>query len=1121
MKLKLLQAIIMLSKCTAYGFVVQVLFFNLLLANTGSAQKTLSVREVQVVLNAGESKVRDVFNEIERNSDFRFAIDKNDLKSELNQKVGIEGGKNTVSDILIKISKESGIKFRQVNNNITVSRLGEEKSLEQIDVVFLADQEISGKVTDENGQGLPGASIVVKGTLNGTTSDLEGNYKLGVPENATVVISFVGYLTQEIEVGSQSVIDLQMQVDAGQLEEVVVVGYGTQTRKEVSGAVAQVEGKVLTSAPISTLTNALSGRLPGLTIDQRSSEPGRESTSILVRGLGTIGNNSALIVIDGVANVDGLSRLDPNDIESVTVLKDASAAIYGAQAANGVILVTTKRGAVGAPKFNYSFNAGFNSPTSLLKVSNGLQYATFLNRQAFFESDWDENYTPLYSDAEIENIKSGATPTYEWLNASYKDSFSQTSHNFSVSGGSDNVRYFLSARYLQQGTIFVGDNNGQNKQYNIRSNTDFTFGKRLDVGLNIALRQQDVENSAARSPGVLVNAPLISPFLERYVNGDTRYPAQARAFQNPIAMFRAGGYESNERRNQSAKLKFNYEIPKVEGLAIGGFFSVGIDTDNAKNFLKPWTYYIENNTDPNDVPESRISGVTKLDQSHSRTRFLTSNFRTTFKKSLNEKHNLDALLQVEKQEIRSDWFSAGNDNFLSTASDLLGAASEAREDSYVNGAASERARIGYSGRLNYNYEGRYIAQFLFRYDGSERFAKGKRFGFFPGASLAWVISDESFFTNHSLVSNLKLRASWGQLGNDRIGDFNYLSRYVLGSNTVVNGSTVPGIVESGSANPDVTWETTETVNIGLEAAFFDNRLNLEMDVFNMNTTGILTSPQLTLPQYTGITPPQQNIGQHQNRGIEISTSYRQQVGDVNFSVGGNISYAKNKVKFFDEPPFDEPYQSQTGEAWGSPLQYHAIGIFKTQDQLDNLPTRPGDRLGMVIIQDANGDGEITIADRIRADPGNHKFYYGINTQVTFKKFDLSMLWQGATGGLKTVAPLFNPGNNGLAYIANESWSPDNPEGKWPAPNAGRDTDFYRVSANYIRLKTLEVGYTIPQSLAGTIGLGSVRVYLSGYNLLTFSSLLSEIGFTDPEQLNAEGRDYPTLKTVNFGVNVSF
>ena len=997
-------------------------------------------------------------------------------------------------------------------------------------VAYAQNRTVSGTVTgSDDGLPLPQVSVLLKGTTTGVPTNIDGEYRIRVPEGGTLVFSFLGYVTQEVEIGNRTVIDVVLEPDVTSLSEVVVVGYGEQQRKEVSGAVAQVSGEELTQAPISTLTNTLSGRLPGLTINQTSSEPGRESATVLIRGQGTIDTdtndginpNGALVVIDGIANVDGLARLDPNDIESVTILKDASAAIYGAQAANGVVLITTKRGKSGTPQFNYSFNQGFNSPISLAKLANAEEYMTFLNRNKARGDNWDPKALKLYSADAFAKVRSGETPDTEWYHSSFKEYFAQSQHNFSVRGGTEKTRYFFSARYLDQGTVFVGDNEGGNKQFNIRSNTDFTFGEGLDVGLNIALRQQNVRNHIGRQNGVITNALLSSPLLPKYVNGDTRYPAAGRAQQNPIAYLRTPGYESNERRNLSAQINFNYKIPALEGLAVGGFASVGISTDMQKNFNAPLTYYRPNAKDPkNGTPQAVKFLNTQLDHRNDRRQIVTTNFRTTYKKSIGE-HNMDVLLQVEQQEIRFDRVDAGKDKFLASSSDLLNAGSAAREDSYVSGSASERARLGYSGRLNYNFRGKYIFQYIFRYDGSDRFAKGKRFGFFPGASVAWVASDEDFLKNSSVVNFLKVRLSWGQLGNDRISAFNYLSRFSQGRNTVINGTTVPGVQEAGVPNPDVTWETSETKNIGIEASFFDNALSLELDLFETQTKGILVQPLLTLPQITGITPPRQNLGRHRNRGFELALNYNNQINeDLSFSVGGNVSFSRNKVLEFEEPPFDAAYQNQTGRRWGSPLMYHAIGIFKTQEQLDQLPKRSGDRLGWAIIQDTNGDGKITPADRIRVQPGYHEFFFGFNTRIAYKNFDLNMLWQGAAGGVRTLNTFFGPNNNGLAYWVGASWGTDNPNARFPAPGQGTDTDIYRVSADYLRLKTLELGYNLPKGLIEKMGFNSVRVYTNGYNLLTFSKLLSEYGFSDPEQTSAVGRDYPMLKTFNFGVNVS-
>lgn len=982
-------------------------------------------------------------------------------------------------------------------------------------------QKVTGVVNDaETGMSIPGASIIIKGTTQGVATNFDGEFEITADANAILVISYLGSKTKEIAITGKTTIIVSLERDTELLDEVVVVGYGTQKRKEVSGSVAQVDGKQLTQAPISTLTNTLTGRLPGLTINQRSAEPGRESSQILVRGTSTLGSNAALIVIDGVANVDGLDRLDPQDIESITVLKDAAAAIYGAQAANGVILVTTKRGRSGKPQFSYTLNTGFNSPIGLTELSNGLEYATLVNRLAWRGSGWDPGYTPTFDDDAIAGLRNGTTPTYDWRDSAYRKTFYQTSHNISVRGGDERFKYFTSARYFDQGSVFSGDDIGNNKQYNIRTNLDLAVSDNLDIGLDIALRQQNVASAVQRRNAVLVNSQITPPILQRFVNDDPRFPAAGRSNQNPYAMIRQGGSENDETRNLSANLTFNYKIPNLEGLAIGGFVSYGVNTTFSKQFQNPWDYYLPNIDNPNEDPIKRQSGIIRLDQSYDRGNVFTSNFRTTYNTSFDD-HNFDVLLQVEKQTQNSDRFSAGIDSFLSTSSDQLNSGSSDREDSFVSGLGFEAARIGYSGRLNYNYKQKYIAQLLFRYDGSERFAPGQRFGFFPGVTAAWLISEENFLKESKTINSLKLRGSWGQLGNDRIPAFNYLSRFVFGGNVVVNGSTIPGVIESGVSNPNVSWEVAETINIGLEATLFNNHLTIEADVFDTQTKDILASPSVTLPQFTGIRPPLQNIGVVQNRGFEFATSYRDQIGQVNFSVGGNVSFTRNEVKFIDEVPFDETYQNQTGRPLGSGLIYHAIGIFRTQDQLDNLPKREGDLLGSAIIQDTNNDGEITIADRIRLNrTANPEWIYGITSSISYKGFDLNMLWQGAAGGLKEIRSIVAPGNNSLAYFANNTWAPDNVDATLPAPRQAEDTDFYRFQSNYVRLKTLETGYTLPEHLVNTIGLENVRLYVSGFNLITFDAN-SNLGTTDPEQIDGLGWDFPNLRTWNLGVNISF
>ena len=1062
--------------------------------------------------------VAQVFVIIQNQTDYDFIYPKRVFKN--TPKIQLKKGEILVVELLKKSLLNNNMDFDLIDGNIVIV-----KREAKFDTLVKENQgvQLTGTVNDASGQPLPGANIIEKGTQNGTQTDFDGKFSLNVSDGqAILVVSYLGFVTKEIAVSNQTTISITLQEDAAKLEEVVVIGYGTQKKIEVTGAVAQVKGSELTKAPISTLTNALTGRLPGLTVRQTSAEPGLESTEVLVRGSSTFGNNSALIVIDGVAGRDGLTRIDPNDIESISVLKDASAAIYGARAANGVILITTKRGKTGKPQVSYSFNSSFNSPISLPKHANGLEYAQFLNLQSWANSDWDPNYTRFATDTELGDIRSGVTPSYDWLDIAYKNSSFQQSHNVSVRGGSDKVKYFVSARYLDQGSLFEEDEIGGNTQYNVRSNIDLKVSDNLDIALDLAARQQDVETANGRG-SIFSSAPLTPPLVAPFVNNDPSLPSAGRATQNPLAVVRGSGYNETENNVYNGTIKFNYKLPFLDGLAIGGFASVDVNTGLNKSFSTPFSYYVEN-TD-GTVEERKSGGTTpKLNQSYRRGRQITTNFRTTFTRLFGE-HNIDALLQVEKQTGRGDRFNAFNNIFLSPAVDQFGAGSGDRNDTGVGGSASESVRIGYSGRLNYNYKGKYLAQFLFRYDGSEIFEPGQRFGFFPGASLGWVVSEENFLKDVGFIQSLKLRASWGQLGNDRIGRFQYLSTFGFGNNLVVNNATVSGVRERGTANPGVTWETTESRNIGLEASLFSGKVNLEFDLFSIKTRDILASPNETQPNYTGLPNLQRNIGTHENRGFELATSYQDNIGELNFKIGGNVAFSRNKILNIDEPDREFEYQNQEGRPIGSGLWYHATGLFRTQQDLDNNPQLGTQRLGDVIIQDTNEDGIIDGTDQIRLNKtATPELTYGIIGELAWNNFDLSMLWQGASGGLRRLQSNFSEGNNGLSYLLYNAWTPDNVNSKWPRPTpsglSGQNTDFYHTKTDYIRLKTLEIGYNLPTDILGHIGVSSFRIYASGYNVLTFDSL-SDIGLTDPEQTQSFGWDFPNLKTFNLGATIKF
>ena len=588
------------------------------------------------------------------------------------------------------------------------------------------------------------------------------------------------------------------------------------------------------------------------------------------------------------------------------------------------------------------------------------------------------------------------------------------------------------------------------------------------------------------------------------------------------------GYFADERQNQSVRLHFKYKIPSIDGLSISGFGSANLKNEFSKDWRKPWKWYGDGtgNGSPTDPPQENIVGTTSLNERFEREQLITGNLSANYDKTFGG-HTIGILAQVEQQKSKYDWFSGGNDRFATTASDQLSAGSGDRSANYSNGSASENARINYSSRVNYNYNGKYFLQGVFRYDGSEKFAKEKRFGFFPGVSGSWLLSEEDFLKDSEGISLLKLRASWSQLGNDNVPAFNYLSSYAQGGNTVFNGALSPGYRESGVSNPDTTWEVHEVVNLGVETALLNNKLTFEFEVFKDNISGLFATPDEVIPDYLGIPIPQTNIGKAENKGVEISLNYRDQIGkDFTYSLGGTFGYSKNKIVDIDEPERELRYQMREGHQIGAELAYTAIGIFRTQADLDSYPHPPGVvELGTLIFKDINDDGIIDSKDQTR----QYRSFvptttFGITGHFTYKNWDLDMLWQGSAGGKKSFWTFFTGDNNGLAYVANNTWDPNNVDADWPMLgtdyNSFWNNDFFYFDNDYIRLKSLELGYNFPENVVEKIGLTGLRLYTSGYNLFTFSSM-NKYGMTDVEQQSNLTWDYPNLRTVNFGLNVTF
>lgn len=1031
---------------------------------------------------------------------------------------------------------------------------------------FAQSVPVKGKVTDDQGTGLPGVSVVVKSTTTGTVTDSDGNFNVNVPSgNATLVLSYIGYLSQEIPVNNRSTINITMATDVKSLSEVVVVGYGVQKKETVTGSVVSVKGDELVKSPAMNLSNSLAGRLPGVTAVNRSGEPGYDGSTIRIRGSNTLGNNSALIVIDGIPNrAGGLDRLNPNDIESISVLKDAAAAIYGSRAANGVILITTKRGKTGKPELSYSINQGWANPTVLPKVANSAQYLSMLNDLDIYQlpvSEWagaNEAYKTSglftrpngtvrkapFSPEALSKYAAGNDPwnypNTDWFAETLKKNSPQVRHNVQLNGGTDNFRYLASLGYQNQDAYYINSATDY-KQYDMRLNMDADINKYVKLSIGVVGRQE-----ARGFP--TKSAETIFRMLMR---GKPQEPAywpnglpgpDIENGENPVVITTDLSGKNTDKRNYfQSNGSLDIKIPWVEGLKFTGTAAVDNLSRNLKNWNIPWTLYQRGSgfeadgVTPKLVPSRRGPATPELTLRNENQLNILLGGVFSYDKTFGA-HTLNLLAGTNRETIQGDNFQAFRRNYISPALDQLFAGGDLQKDN--TGGAFESARINYFGRVGYNYKEKYLAEFLWRYDGSDMFPEATRYGFFPGIMLGWVVSEEDFWKNSvPVVSFLKIRGSIGQLGNDQVytpntsnlATYQYLSTYGFRS-YIIGNNEEKTLFEARIPNNSITWEVATNSNLGLEGQLFGGKMFFETDVFYNKRTNILWFKNASVPQSTGLTLPAQNIGEVENKGWEFNVGYRDQIGDFKYNFSVNGGYAKNKILFWDEAPGAPEWQRSTGKPMNTYVVYKYDGVFRDQAEIDANPIdytaivkqlRPGD----MKYQDFNGDGKITPDDRVRLDNTNLPLFTGgINMGANWKNFDLTVLIQGAAGAKQYVST-GESGNIGnfLLDVYENRWTIDNPSSVHPRIANRSDqyysgnNDYWLRSSDYIRLKNLELGYSVPTALISKVGLSNVRLYVNGFNMFT----IDKLKVYDPETENALGRSYPQQKILNVGLTAAF
>lgn len=1026
-------------------------------------------------------------------------------------------------------------------------------------------KEIKGTVTDETGSGLPGVTVTEKGTMNGAITDVNGNYTVNTKgENSILVFSFVGYSGMEQVVGTRSIINVTLNPDISSLKEVIVVGYGVQKKETITGAVASIKGADLVKSPVVNLSNSIAGRMAGVVAVNRSGEPGADGSAIRIRGSNTLNNGDALIVVDGIPNrAGGLDRINPNDIESVSVLKDASAAIYGSRAANGVILITTKRGKTGKPQLSYSANQGYSQPTVVPKLANSAQYTSMLNDLDIYglpTTEWAAANTAYkatgtykrpdgttrvapYSPTDIQKFADGSDPwlhpNTDWYKATLKTWSPQTQHNLQISGGTEAVKYLASLGYQNQDGFYKQSSTAY-QQYDIRLNLDAKINKYVDVQIGL-MGREEARNYPTRPASAIFRMQMRGKPQQQAFWPNGLPGPDIENGENPVVITTSlSGYDRQKQDYIQTNGAVNVKIPWIEGLKWSGTAAVDKRTGTRKLWQIPWTLYQQgagfeaDGTTPKLVASQRGPAEPSLDQTYDDQLNILLGSVFSYEKQFGV-HGLTALAGMNRETIDGNNFSAFRRYFISPALDQMFAGGDLARSN--GGGGYETARINYFGRVAYNYKEKYLAEFLWRYDGSDRFPVKSRYGFFPGFMAGWVLSEENFMKSQNVFSFLKLRGSWGQLGNDQVNlpnsttaaTYQYLSTYGFRS-YILGDAEQKTLYETRLPNENITWEVASNSNIGLEGQMMNGKIFFEMDYFSNNRSKILWFKNASVPQSTGITLPAQNIGKVSNKGFDFNIGYRGGKGDFKYNFSVNGGYAQNKIVYWDEAPGAPEWQRTTGKPMNTYISYLYDGVFKDQADIDGTKIdyssivktlRPGD----MKYKDYNGDGKITPDDQVRTSNTNLPLFQGgVNLGGQYKNFDLTILFQGAAGAKQYVSAgeMGNIGNY-LLDIYENRWTIDNPSSVHPRI-ANRSDQYYSGnntywlrSSDYIRLKNFELGYSLPSALTKKIGSSSARVYVSGINVFT----IDKLKVFDPETSNSTGQYYPQSRVMNMGLNIKF
>lgn len=1064
----------------------------------------LSSQTAKVNIANTRMTIGDFIKQVEKETGYMFVYNKGEIDA--NRTVSLKKGNNTVGDCLNRIFDGTGVSFVFDDGYVVLTK----HSQTQAAVSQQSGKLVKGAVTDESGLSVIGANVFIKGTTVGTITDMEGNFSLEVPsDNDILVISYIGYVEQQIPVKNRKNWSIVLKEDAQNLDEVVVVGYGTQRKGNIATAVTTIKSDVLQNRPVQTVGEALQGQIPGLSVTAKGA-PG-ESPKLQLRGSSVLKSDNSsepLVLVDGVPA--DFNFLNPEDIESINVLKDAaSSAIYGSRAANGVLLITTKRGKMGKPTFRYNGSVGVNTPMYMPQSISSAEYARIKN-----EAERNMGRAPIYTDEDISKFANGTDlnryPNTNWLDLAIQNSVT-TRHGLEASGGTEKVRYLVSAGIDHQTGIFP---NTQQNVFNVRSSTDISITKKFGISFDIRyqLRDMDALNNQEDIYKQLIQA---DPTMVAYYT-DGSYGYNPGFFTNPLVPLYEGGQKYTNRHEASGIFKLDYEI--IDGLKFTGIANVKYTFKNEESRARKVFY---KNYFTQEVFEN---GENSFSDRRDYNAYYNLQALLNYKKSFGI-HNLDILAGYQQESENSDWLKGARSGY---PTDIIWELNPGPKDNWSNDGNGEHwALASFIGRINYDYDNKYILSLSMRSDASSRFAKGSRWSTFPSVAAAWRISQESFMKGiRSWLDDLKIRASWGQTGS-ATGLGLYPSYTLISTGGLILNNTYQQIASLKTiGNQELTWEHSDMLNLGLDVKVLNSRLNFTGEYYIKNTKDILL--EMPVPLEYGFGKPNMNVGEVRNKGWELSLSWNDRINDFGYSISGNLSDNRNEVvDLGDTGPWKgSNTYTEVGLPFNSIYGYESMGLFQSDEEVANAPFQNSNTAaGDIRYKNQNGDDKIDANDRVVIGDPNPHFLYGVNLGFDYKNFDLNMFFQGIGQKDRVIMDNFvRPFYDSSIFEHHlDYWTPENTGAKCPrilnkddGTHNYQQSDYWMINAGYFRMKNLQIGYTIPREILRPAGFDRVRVYFSANNLFTVSDFVPGM---DPE--SEKSVSYPFARTYSFGLNVQF